>query len=160
MSVVYDVLTGRDHPVDWRAIFRRNVVRPRASFTTWLVCHGRLATKDRLKKFNMIRDSKCSFCLAEEESITHLFFACRYTNEIWKQILDWINVIHMPLPWIEEINRIKEYVAKKGWKASLLKLAFTETLYGIWLRRNDVVFGHNTHTDIVNNILDCIVYRG
>ncbi|XP_058757171.1 uncharacterized protein LOC131630409 [Vicia villosa] len=160
MSAVYEVLTGRDQLVEWRGLFCRNAARPRAMFTTWLVCHSRLATRDRLKKFNMIRDSKCVFCQIEEESNAHLFFACKYTNTIWKHILDWIQVQHTPLPWVEELNWIKNVVGKKGWRASMLKLAFTETVYGIWSRRNNMVFGNITHTDTVKEIIDCIVYRG
>lgn len=84
MSVVYEAMTSRDHSVEWRVLLRRNVPRPRAIFTTWLTCHGRMATKDKLKRFNVISDSNCSFCHTEEETIAHLFFACRYTSEIWK----------------------------------------------------------------------------
>lgn len=160
MSVVYNALTSRDHPVEWRVLFCRNVARHRVTFTTWLICHGRLVTKNILKRFKVISDSMCSFCHTEEESIAHLFFACRYTYEIWKQVLEWINVNHMPKPWNEELNWIMKYAAKKEWKARLMKLTFTETLYGIWIRRNDVVFGHNIHTDIMYNIIDCIAYRG
>lgn len=87
----------------------------------------------------MISDNNCSFCQTKEESIAHVFFACKYTYDIWKQILDRMNVQHMPKPWNEELKWIVEYTAKKGWKASLMKFAFTETLYAIWIRRNEVV---------------------
>jgi hypothetical protein len=43
-----------------------NIARPRALFTFWLVCHGRLATKGRLSKFGVTVDVKCCFCAKEE----------------------------------------------------------------------------------------------
>ncbi|XP_058735433.1 uncharacterized protein LOC131607445 [Vicia villosa] len=160
MNAVYDLLTNRDQNVDWRGLCCRNAARPRAVFTTWLICHGRLATKHRLKKFTVIRDSNCSLCHDEEETIAHLVFACRYTYDVWQRILAWINVNHLPLPWNEELRWVMEHTAKKGWKACLLKMAFIETLYGIWHRRNIVIFGPTSHTDIVYSIIDCIIYRG
>lgn len=140
MSVIYEAMSSSDSSVEWRVLFRRNAARPRTAFTTWLTYHGMLVTKSRPKRFNMITDSNCSFYHNKEESIAHLFFACRYTFEIWKQILHWLNVSHQLKPWTEELKWVMQYVAKKGWKASILKMAFIETLHGIWLRRNEVVF--------------------
>lgn len=108
----------------------------------------------------MLKDSSCSLCHNAEESIAHLYFKCRQNGVVWKRVLDWMKVSHTLKPWNEEFNWIMEYTKKKGQKASIMKLAFTETLYAIWRRSNDVIFGNNIHTYIVDNIMDCIVYRG
>lgn len=42
-------------------------------------------TKDRLVRFDIITDRNCSFC-DEEESMEHLFFNCKITPTIWKEI--------------------------------------------------------------------------
>lgn len=160
MSAVYHELIGKDNQVNWKTLMCWNYARPRAVFTTWLMCHGRLARKNRLKRFNMIKDSSCSLCHNVEEHIAHLYFDCRHSVVVWIRVLDWLKVPHMPKPWHEELKWIVEYTTKKGWKATIVKLAFTETLYDIWRRRNDVIFGNNTHIDIMDNIMDCTVYRG
>src|SRR4051812_7319374 len=81
---------------------------------------------------------------------------------IWKQVLKWLNVDHQPKSWHEEILWALQYVScsRKGWRASLMKIALAEVIYGIWHRRNMVVFGHNTQINTVQNIIDNIVYRG
>ncbi|XP_058782844.1 uncharacterized protein LOC131657465 [Vicia villosa] len=159
MKLMYDALTEHDNVVDWRNIFNRNMARPRAKFITWMLCHEKLATKDRLRRFNLITDSICSICKAADESIAHLFFDCRENREVWCQILQWIENIHSPLPWPDELRWIVKESNKKGWRASLLRMAFSETVYGIWYRRNNIVFGKDPNTNIVNSIIDSIVYR-
>ena len=70
-----------------------------------------------------------------EESMQ--FFDCKITKSIWEQILEWIEVTHEPRTWDVELKWAIRETGKKGWKAKLLKLAFTETLYEVWLYRND-----------------------
>lgn len=101
MSVVYHELIGKDHQVDWKALVCMNAAIPRAVFTTWLICHGWLTTKNRLKRFNMIKDSSCSFCHNAEESIAHFNFDCRHNADVLKWVLDWSNVPHIHKPWNE-----------------------------------------------------------
>ncbi|XP_058734020.1 uncharacterized protein LOC131605711 [Vicia villosa] len=80
-------------------------------------------------------------------------------TDIWKKVLTWLNYDHQPLKWQEELKWVLKATSKKGTRAKLLKMAFTESVYGIWTRRNDIVFNHTSHTDFVPNIIDCIVYR-
>src|ERR1051325_7655458 len=55
----------------------------------------KLITKERLIKFGINVDSKC--CLSDcMETIEHLFFECKITNKIWKQIFLWMYVIRKP----------------------------------------------------------------
>ncbi|XP_058776986.1 uncharacterized protein LOC131651337 [Vicia villosa] len=135
------------------------MARPRANFVTWMLCHKKLATKDRLRRFNFITDNNCSICKFADESIAHLFFECRENQEVWGQILKWIDNAHNPLPWTEELKWLTKEANKKGWRASHLKMAFSETLYGIWYRRNNIVFAKGAITNIVNSIIDNIVYK-
>lgn len=58
------------------------------------ICHGKLATKEILKRFNLINYSMCSFCNNAEENPSQLFFDCRHTLNIWEQILRWMDVNH------------------------------------------------------------------
>ncbi|XP_058734298.1 uncharacterized protein LOC131606029 [Vicia villosa] len=136
------------------------MARPRAIHVTWLACHGKLATKDRLCRFNIIHDSKCSLCKEVDESLGHLFFQCPHTLSIWKKILAWLEIVHTPSNWYDELHWVTNFNSRKGWKAIILKLASNEAIYGIWAYRNDVVFQHNTNRNTYDSILDCIVYRG
>ncbi|KHN42750.1 hypothetical protein glysoja_030233, partial [Glycine soja] len=101
----------------------------------WQACHGRLPTKDRLLRFGMLGDKICCFCEGPE-SHDHLFFGCSVLGDVWKQVLEWIQVKHHPQEWNEELKWIIRHGKGKGHKASILKLAVTETVYGIWKYRN------------------------
>lgn len=47
---IYNQLLG-DHPkVEWRNLIFQNRAGPKAVFTLWLYCHGKLLTTDRLLK--------------------------------------------------------------------------------------------------------------
>ncbi|XP_058726610.1 uncharacterized protein LOC131597970 [Vicia villosa] len=159
MSRVYMAMCEGGEAVEWRFLFNQNIARPRAQFVTWLVCHGKQATKDRLVRFKMIDDSVCSTCRKAYESREHCFFECESNAEIWQKVLNWMNYNHQPLKWQEELKWVLNASSKKGTKAKLLKMAFTEAVYGIWKRRNDKVFKHTSYTDCVQDIIDCILYR-
>ncbi|KHN21002.1 hypothetical protein glysoja_009310, partial [Glycine soja] len=135
MKEVYKSLCTNTSKVRWRNLFRGNTARPRALMTLWLACHGRLATKNRLKKFGMIEDSKCCFCPAEE-SINHLFYGCPELKIIWTKVLDWVQIKRVPREWNDELEWLISSTKGKGKRHAILKLAAAETLYGIWRYRN------------------------
>jgi hypothetical protein len=150
-----------DHPsVEWRVTMYQNIARPRAIFILWMACHGRLATKDRLKKFGVNLDVKCCFC-NQEETLNHLFFSCNVMRYVWQKVLQWLHVDHTPLEWTDELIWLTRQSKKKGWKAQLLKVAAAETIYMLWKYRNDICFDNQVHnTKIEENIINTIVYRG
>ncbi|XP_058734333.1 uncharacterized protein LOC131606065 [Vicia villosa] len=160
MKKVYTALIEDDAKVPWRCLFQHNPARPWALFTLWMLCHGRLPTKDRLIRFGLITESICSICKSETETMSHIFFNCSNTSHIWIQILKWIEVDHHPLDLQNELRWIIEETKKKGWKAKILKLAFAESIYGIWGLRNEAVFGTSDFSSNVDIIIDSIIYRG
>lgn len=160
MKKLYTVLIENGLQVPWRFLFKGNMARPRAIQVDWLVCHGKLATKNRLCRFKMIQNSRCNFCGIVDETLGHLFFEYPQTMIIWKKVLTWLKIVHTPGRWLEELHWVISFNSIKAWRASILKLAFTETLYGIWAHRNDVVFYHNTNRNTYDNIIDCVEYRG
>ncbi|XP_058726890.1 uncharacterized protein LOC131598292 [Vicia villosa] len=144
----------------WYKLLMHNYARPKAKLIFWLACHNRLATKSRLVKMGMLKDSKCSFC-NNVETIQHLFFECEEMRKIWCIILKWIQLEHAPHNWDEELCWIINIGKGKGWKAALLRLAVTETVYGAWAFRNSCCFGNQCESSaIAQGIIDKIVFRG
>ncbi|XP_058724206.1 uncharacterized protein LOC131595758 [Vicia villosa] len=113
---------------DWHNRMMNNPERPRAVLVMWLVCHKKLATKERLHRFGMLNSSFYFFC-PNIGTIDHLFYECTKLKSIWIDVLDWLHFSHVPKNWKEELVWILEQSKGKGWKASLLKLAATETIY-------------------------------
>ncbi|CAK8561039.1 unnamed protein product [Lathyrus sativus] len=67
----YKVLIDNGTRVPWRNLIRSNKGQLRAVYCLWQACHGKLATKDRLKR----------------------------TRHIWKETLEWFNIQHKPQQW-------------------------------------------------------------
>ncbi|XP_058784180.1 uncharacterized protein LOC131658948 [Vicia villosa] len=160
MKTVYNRLID-DISVCWHSLLRRNIARPRARITLWMLCHGQLPTKERLYRFGMLDNKICSLCNQVEETVDHLFFECPATKRVWNAVLVWLNIQHLPLPWNLELPWILKNTKGKGWRAMLLKLAVTEAVHEIWLFRNDLIFNSNTYrSNTVEKIVDYIAYRG
>ncbi|XP_058726253.1 uncharacterized protein LOC131597580 [Vicia villosa] len=160
---IYNGLLTNIQPVEWRYLMYDNEARPRAVFTMWLACHGRLATKARLMKFGMLDNKDCMFC-ATEEDLNHLRFDCSVTRDIWRTVLRWQQLDHNPLDWEQELKWIVHNCKGKSWKQRLLKTAFAETIYACWIYRNAIVY--NTHDrdkeryrNILREIIDIVVNR-
>lgn len=64
--------------------------------------------------------------------------------------------LHTSGSWLKELHWVINFNSRKGWRANILKLAFTETLYGIQAYGNYMIFLHNTHRNIYDIIIDCI----
>lgn len=128
--------------------------------TLWLAYHGRSPTKTRLCRFGLTDSNICCFG-PHEETIDHLYYGCVETKSIWRKILDWIQITHDPKEWHDELYQIVICSKGKGWRASILKLAVTETIYVIWGYQNNKYFDDNVdNIKIIDNIIDMIVYRG
>ena len=73
------------------AVVWASVVHPKAEILVWLLMLGKLNTKGRLRKLNIIRDDyvMCPLCNCQQEMISHLFFACNHTWKIWCSCFSW-----------------------------------------------------------------------
>ncbi|XP_058755400.1 uncharacterized protein LOC131628584 [Vicia villosa] len=118
---------------------------------------GWLATKDRLIRFGVNLEKTRTFC-HEDDSIDHLFFACRKTNTIWKTILQWIGYLRTPMQWYVEKAWLTQESNRKGWKRQMLKVALAETVYFLWKARNDHIFNQlDMGSEIIPRIKTSIV---
>ncbi|XP_058776650.1 uncharacterized protein LOC131650970 [Vicia villosa] len=160
IAKVYKMIHEGDTQVHWYRLFSGNSARPRALITLWQACHEKLATRSRLHRFGMVGFNTCSFCM-QEETQDHLLFDCLKTRNIWKQVLVWSGFNHDPRRWAEELPWVVSICKGKSPRSSLLKLAFAETVYGVWTFRNVVSFGNVVDENrIALNIIDMLVYRG
>lgn len=56
------------------------------AFLEWIVCHGRLPTKVRLRKFGCLSEVQYPFCIAGVESTDHLLLLCIYSESVLRRI--------------------------------------------------------------------------
>lgn len=127
MNDVYKILQRCEQKVVCSYVMYGNMDRSSACFIMWLTCHRKLSTKDRLSRFGLINNKNCCF-YHREESIDHIFFLCPVTRHTWIEILEWIQVQHTPVEWNLEIDWIIQQVKGKSARASVIKLAISETI--------------------------------
>ncbi|KAL9661414.1 hypothetical protein QQ045_026238 [Rhodiola kirilowii] len=79
----YNMLTEPTEAVEWHKLVWNAFNAPRDSFNVWLVVQNKLMTRDRLVQWGVPVSKSCVLCETEEESRNHLFFECRFTQEVW-----------------------------------------------------------------------------
>ena len=159
MRALYLELPGDKPLVPWRKFWYSNKARPRAMFCTWMAFNNWLATKDRVRRWNTTLDPTCFFC-SQAETQQHLLFECPYTHRRWLRLLRWLKISRSPLGWDAELQLMCRRFTGKSWKSNLLKTAFAETVYAIWIERNTVCFQQkpaNQHLE--DKIIDVLINR-
>ncbi|XP_010674814.1 uncharacterized protein LOC104890895 [Beta vulgaris subsp. vulgaris] len=138
---VYKVMLGDHEHVHWKRVACNNKASPKALFVTWLILHGRLATKDRLFTWGITNDDHCPLCNEASESISHLFFECPFSRASWNACQQQLKEVVTVRALTEEINVVALKSKRSGAKAQLYCMMFAETMYQIWLQRNAKIFG-------------------
>lgn len=123
-------------PCDWYKAVRFKHATPRFAFITWVAMHGRLATGDRMKSWNITVDASCVLCQEPLESTTHLFFECAYSAQVWKALMKGILQDQYSVNWE---NLIRLVTGRQSWdktKIFTVRYAIQLVIYSIWRERN------------------------
>lgn len=115
---MYGSLKEFSPDVDWKSVMKGNVTRARAMQVLWIAWHGRLPKKARLCRLGMLTYQDCVLC-GDVESLDHLWFQCAGLKPIWESAFKWLNVMHDPQEWKEEITWLNTQRRKKVVKRGL-----------------------------------------
>lgn len=143
--------------VDWRRLVYNNQACPSSVFILWLAILGRLATKDRICRWNATVDLKCVLCHQENESIEHLLFKCSYSQQIWQPILEKLQFQRFPMGFQAELQIMKKVGRRRTACCKLLSMAFAEGISAIWNARNKCVFDNVIKP--CNTVIREIIFR-
>lgn len=133
---------------------------PRWAFIMWLVCWGRLSTKDRILSWGLVVDPICVLCRGGTESHSHLFFECPFSALVWAKILQKFGICRCPAGWSQEIDWAIHHLKKSGFLSSLYKLAMAGSVCHIWRARNECIccnkqpFLEVVYDRIINDVRD------
>lgn len=155
---IYLGMLGNHSRVTWRALMFHNDARPKARFTMWMQCHGRLMTTDRLAKWGIQVNTMCCLCNGTNETHTHLFGECSFAKAVWGRLIQWLQI---------QVNTNHDYAQKMAWitakakgkscAARLLKMVYAEYVYGLWRERNSRIFeGTSRTTEQVAREMACV----
>lgn len=144
LTLVYDSLRVQRNDVRWETLVWSRMHIPKTSFVSWLVCHSKLATTDRVARFCDIADSTCVLCGEAAETQEHLFFHCSYAFAVLQKTLHSVG-LEAGLRSLEEWITCFHQAWNQG--SLLLQLraaAMCCTIYCLWQVRNEIIFTHKS----------------
>ncbi|GKB04035.1 RNA-directed DNA polymerase, eukaryota, reverse transcriptase zinc-binding domain protein [Tanacetum coccineum] len=109
------------------------------AFILWMAVKGRLQTQDRVAVWNLNNNMKCSMCNKTNDSHSHLFFECEYSNKIWKDLSGGMKVNNMANSW----NAIDDFYVSSPCNNSIWSIMIIESvrtqMMGLKVRKTAVV---------------------
>ena len=128
---------------------------------SWMAVRNRLPTKDRLREWGILMDSRCVLCQSTEETRDHLFFGCPYPQGIWRKILKLCNLDRRVMSWENELRWAEKRAKGRAMISLLLRVAWSAFIYNIWQERNTRIFAHaeKTEEQILNYIRETVRCR-
>lgn len=134
ISSLWDHMRSHYPTVSWSHVVWFPAHIPKCSLITWLAILNRLNTEDRLVLFGVKPSSCCSLC-NDSESHDHLFFSCPFASQVWASVSTKLNVNWSAPTWSGWISLLSSFKGK-SLRVTIIKLAFTVTMYQIWIERN------------------------
>ncbi|XP_024641765.1 uncharacterized protein [Medicago truncatula] len=93
----YSYLTAVDTNItaDFDQFLWLKAVPLKVNIFVWRLFLNRLATKDNLRKRNILEATNvsCGALCGNEEDMDHLFFQCNYYGRLWLMISDWLGFV-------------------------------------------------------------------
>lgn len=134
-SQTWNLIRDRSPKVPWAKGIWFSEATPKFAFITWLAIHNRLATGDRILKWNTQAESICWLCKATIETRDHIFFDCSYSKEVWygvvkdlagsRSVHQWANAVQLVIKGLYEKNL-----------SILFRYCFQAVIYALWYERN------------------------
>ncbi|GAA0167894.1 reverse transcriptase [Lithospermum erythrorhizon] len=137
-SNVWNTIRCRGRSPPWyKLVWFKGVHR--FAFIMWLLCNGKLQTKDKLYQWSIVDNTKCML-YDGDESAEHLFFSCDFSSQIWRKMLSYTNNFHIPGTWNQELDKILADGVGNEFQRRLMKLVLSCAVYSIWSERNQSLF--------------------
>ncbi|XP_074315119.1 uncharacterized protein LOC141651299 [Silene latifolia] len=150
---IYPMFHGRHPTLQWTRPLMDPVVMPRHAVITRMAVQNGLPTVDNLIRRGMVMVNRCVLCLADMESIRHLFFTCPYSHDVMQRVLLWLGLTRRPLCLRQELLKLSRYKGK-GWRKKWARCCIAAAVYLIWQQRNWRLFdrGSRSVEHLVNQI--------
>ncbi|XP_048637514.1 uncharacterized protein LOC125609937 [Brassica napus] len=134
-SQTWDIIREKSPEVTWSKGVWFNGATPKFSFLIWVAVHNRLATGDRILRWNPQAMTTCWFCKAAFETRDHLFFECDYSKEVWLETIKNLAGSRRIYKWLEVVRAVVN-----GFQGRLVtflfRYCFQAVAYAVWNERN------------------------
>lgn len=105
-------------------------------FITWIAMHGRLSTGDRMQRWNMNVDASCVLCQEPLETLSHLFFDCAYSAQVWEALMKGVLEDQYTVNWERLVSLTTRTSSWSKIKMFITRYMFQSTIHMIWRERN------------------------
>jgi len=126
----------REHVWWWKPLWKLDCPAKTKLFM-WCVLENKAPSWDNLQKRSFQGPGWCALCKRELETVEHLFLACSFTVEVWKECSV---LVGSPCQWAGASIG----AAWEDWwrRTTVKKLKYLPLLviWGIWLARNNAIF--------------------
>ncbi|GKC15340.1 RNA-directed DNA polymerase, eukaryota, reverse transcriptase zinc-binding domain protein [Tanacetum coccineum] len=106
---------------------------------------GRLQTQDRVAVWNSNNNMKCPLCNKTNDSHTHLFFECEYSDMIWKALSGKMKVDNIPSNWSAIIDHYANSPCNNSIWSVVRRIALATVVYFVWKERNNRLFTRDSN---------------
>jgi len=153
----YSYLTAVDINIteDFNQFLWLKAVSLKVNIFVWRLFLNRLATKDNLRKKNVLEDANvsCTALCGKEEEMDHLFFQCDHYNRLWLLISHWLGIV---TALHGDLNTHVNQFCALGGSSKNSRTTFTifwiSVLFVIWKGRNRTIF--QNHFDHLEALLE------
>ncbi|GJR24321.1 hypothetical protein Tco_0972848 [Tanacetum coccineum] len=99
--------------------------------------------------------SLCPLCNLQPDSHEHLFFDCRFSQQVWSHFKPLAGLSSTRPEITHIISTITPFATRRSSKSVIVKLAVAASAYFIWQERNNRLFKNNKRT--VTQLIGCIM---
>lgn len=114
------------------------------SFITWLAVLNRLATGDRILRWNSQADPTCWLCKFDPETRDHIFFECAFSKEVWQSTIKNLMGRASSYNWGRMIQILVDGLRGRD-ETFLMRYCFQAVIYELWHERNVRRVGEGLH---------------
>ncbi|GJW90582.1 reverse transcriptase zinc-binding domain-containing protein [Tanacetum coccineum] len=114
--------------------------QPRHAFILWLATKERLATQDRIAKWNGQISTECPLCKKEKDSHEHLFFKCDFAEKIWYSLKVKMGRTYYNNELKSIMTSLSQTKVNKNIGKVIARIALAAAVYFIWQERNWRIF--------------------
>ncbi|XP_022030699.1 uncharacterized protein LOC110931622 [Helianthus annuus] len=141
----WDSFRHREVEVEWCRIVWFSQCIPRHAFLMWLIMRRKLLTQDKILSWDISRRKNmnmmcCLLCYANHDSHNHLFFECKFSDQVWHKVRHKAGMELVASKWDDIVNWLVTRSRSKSAGSYVAKLLVAATAYLIWQERNARLF--------------------
>ncbi|GJU53272.1 putative RNA-directed DNA polymerase, eukaryota, reverse transcriptase zinc-binding domain protein [Tanacetum coccineum] len=147
VSQAYYDLNNSDEDVKWTKLvwFSQNI--PKHSFVLWLSIQQKLYTQDKIRSWGSYDMMACPLCNHGMDSHQHLFFQCKFTEDLWNKVKIKMEISNDCRGWEDIVNTFSDMYCGNFINSIIRRLSLATCVYLIWQERNYRLFRNERRTN-------------